>query len=53
VNSVHEVGTARRVRAFHIMPGLSSPEGELHAHDYRVEVIVERRELDERAWCVT
>jgi 6-pyruvoyltetrahydropterin/6-carboxytetrahydropterin synthase len=30
------------------MPGVSGPEGELHAHDYRVEVIVERRELDER-----
>ncbi len=27
------------------MPG---PEGELHAHDYRVEVVVERRELDAR-----
>ncbi len=47
-SGVHEVGTARRVRAFHIMPGVSGPEGELHAHDYRVEVIVERRELDER-----
>jgi 6-pyruvoyltetrahydropterin/6-carboxytetrahydropterin synthase len=47
-SGVHEIGTARRVRAFHIMPGVSGPEGELHAHDYRVEVIVERRELDER-----
>ena len=46
-SGVHEIGTARRVRAFHIMPGVSGPEGELHAHDYRVEVIVERRELDE------
>ena len=38
----------RRVRAFHIMPGVPGPEGELHAHDYRVEVVVERRELDHR-----
>jgi 6-pyruvoyltetrahydropterin/6-carboxytetrahydropterin synthase len=45
---VHEVGTARLVRAFHIMPGAPGPEGELHAHDYRVEVVVERRELDVR-----
>jgi 6-pyruvoyltetrahydropterin/6-carboxytetrahydropterin synthase len=47
-NAVHEVGTARLVRAFHIMPGVPGPEGELHAHDYRVEVVVERQELDER-----
>lgn len=47
-SDVHEVGTARLVRAFHIMPGVPGPEGELHAHDYRVEVVVERRELDDR-----
>jgi 6-pyruvoyltetrahydropterin/6-carboxytetrahydropterin synthase len=39
----------RPVRAFHIMPGVSGPEGELHSHDYRVEVVVERAELDNRA----
>lgn len=45
---MYEVGTARPVRAFHIMPGMAGPEGELHAHDYRVEVVVERPELDPR-----
>lgn len=45
---MHEVGTARRVRALHVLPGVPGPEGELHAHDYRVEVVVERRELDAR-----
>ena len=30
------------------MPGAPLPEGELHAHDYRLEVILERAELDDR-----
>jgi 6-pyruvoyltetrahydropterin/6-carboxytetrahydropterin synthase len=42
------VGTAIEVRAFHVMPGMPGPEGELHAHDYKVEVAVERDELDDR-----
>jgi len=44
-----EVGTATEVRAYHIMPGVEGPEGVLHSHDYRLEVRVERAELDERA----
>jgi 6-pyruvoyltetrahydropterin/6-carboxytetrahydropterin synthase len=28
------------------MPWLPPPEGDLHAHDYRVEVVVERASLD-------
>jgi 6-pyruvoyltetrahydropterin/6-carboxytetrahydropterin synthase len=40
-----EVGLSRSVRAFHIMPGLPGPEGQLHDHDYRVEIVVEREEL--------
>jgi 6-pyruvoyltetrahydropterin/6-carboxytetrahydropterin synthase len=43
---VYEVGTATDVRAFHVMPGVEGPEGELHAHDYRVELLVERAMLD-------
>jgi 6-pyruvoyltetrahydropterin/6-carboxytetrahydropterin synthase len=43
-----EVGVATGVRALHIMPGVEGPEGELHSHDYRLEVIVERAELDDR-----
>jgi len=31
-----EVGLSRGVRAFHIMPGLPGPEGQLHDHDYRI-----------------
>jgi 6-pyruvoyl-tetrahydropterin synthase len=45
----YEVGLSREVRAFHVMPGMPGPEGERHHHDYRIEVVVERRNLDERA----
>jgi 6-pyruvoyltetrahydropterin/6-carboxytetrahydropterin synthase len=45
---MYQVGVATEVRAFHIMPGVEGPEGVLHSHDYRLEVIVERAELDER-----
>ncbi len=41
----YEVGLSREVRAFHMMPGMPGPEGERHHHDYRIEVVVERREL--------
>lgn len=47
-NPVYEVGTATVVRAFHVMPDMEGPEGELHAHDYRLEVVVGREELDTR-----
>src|SRR5215475_3306947 len=43
-----EVGLSRGVRAFHIMPGMPGPEGQLHDHDYRIDVVVDREELDER-----
>src|ERR1700752_4910658 len=43
-----EVGLSRNVRAFHIMPGLPGPEGQLHDHDYRIEIVVDREQLDER-----
>jgi len=43
-----EVGLSRNVRAFHIMPGLPGPEGELHDHDYRIEIVVGRERLDGR-----
>ena len=44
----YEVGLSRTVRAFHIMPGQPGPEGELHDHDYRIDVVVERERLDDR-----
>ena len=43
-----EVGASAELRALHRIPWLPPPEGELHAHDYRVEVVVERATLDER-----
>jgi 6-pyruvoyltetrahydropterin/6-carboxytetrahydropterin synthase len=45
---MYEVGAAVDVRAFHVMPGVEGPEGVLHAHDYRIEVAIEREELDDR-----
>jgi 6-pyruvoyltetrahydropterin/6-carboxytetrahydropterin synthase len=48
VTSMYEVGTAIEVRAFHVMPGVEGPEGQLHAHDYKVEAVVGRADLDER-----
>jgi 6-pyruvoyltetrahydropterin/6-carboxytetrahydropterin synthase len=30
------------------MPGLPGPEGQLHDHDYRIEVVVDREQLDGR-----
>lgn len=44
----YEVGLSRKVNAFHIMPGLPGPEGQLHDHDYRIEIVVDREQLDDR-----
>ncbi len=43
-----EVGASAALRALHRIPWLPPPEGDLHAHDYRVEIVVERAALDER-----
>jgi 6-pyruvoyltetrahydropterin/6-carboxytetrahydropterin synthase len=43
-----EVGASAGLRALHRLPWLPPPEGELHAHDYRVEVVIERAALDGR-----
>ena len=43
-----EVGASAALRALHRIPWLPPPEGDLHAHDYRVEVVVARAALDER-----
>jgi 6-pyruvoyltetrahydropterin/6-carboxytetrahydropterin synthase len=45
---MYQVGTAIAFTAQHIMPGVEGPEGELHEHDYRLEVVVEREKLDDR-----
>ena len=34
------------------MPGMPPPEGERHSHDYRLDVVVRRDELDERGMVV-
>jgi 6-pyruvoyltetrahydropterin/6-carboxytetrahydropterin synthase len=49
---MYETGTAVEVRALHCMPGMPPPEGELHAHDYRLEVVAHRGELDEQGMVV-
>jgi 6-pyruvoyltetrahydropterin/6-carboxytetrahydropterin synthase len=49
---VYETGTALEVRAFHVMPGMPPPEGERHSHDYRLDVVVRRENLDERGMVV-
>jgi 6-pyruvoyl-tetrahydropterin synthase len=49
---VYETGTALQVRAFHVMPGMPPPEGERHSHDYRLDVVVRRDDLDERGMVV-
>ena len=36
------------MRALHVMPDVEGPEGELHTHDYRIEVVVECERLDDR-----
>ena len=41
-----EVGLAVRFTASHVMEGMEGPEGVLHSHDYRVEAVVGRAELD-------
>jgi 6-pyruvoyltetrahydropterin/6-carboxytetrahydropterin synthase len=45
---MYEVGYSSSFPALHVMPGMPGPEGRLHEHDYRLEVVVERTELDDR-----
>ena len=43
-----EVGASRPLRALHRLPWGTPDEREPHAHDYRIDVVVERDGLDER-----
>ena len=43
-----EVGASAPLRAFHRLPWMTGPEAEPHAHEYRIELVVERAQLDER-----
>jgi 6-pyruvoyltetrahydropterin/6-carboxytetrahydropterin synthase len=46
--TVYEVGVSKSLVAWHVMPDMEGPEGELHSHDYRLDIVVSRAELDER-----
>lgn len=43
----YEAGLAVSFEASHVMEGMEGPEGVLHSHDYRVEAVVGRAELDD------
>ncbi|MDQ3981913.1 MAG: 6-carboxytetrahydropterin synthase [Actinomycetota bacterium] len=45
---MYEVGLSKSFVAWHVMVGVEGPEGELHSHDYRVEIVLSRAELDGR-----
>jgi 6-pyruvoyltetrahydropterin/6-carboxytetrahydropterin synthase len=47
-----EVGASAQLRALHRIPWLPPPEGDLHEHEYRVEVVIERAALDGRGMVV-
>ena len=49
---MYEVGLSQRFRALHVMPDDPGPEGTLHAHDYRLDVVVRRDDLDDRGMVV-
>ncbi|MCA1844780.1 MAG: 6-carboxytetrahydropterin synthase [Actinobacteria bacterium] len=51
-DAMYETGTSVTVRALHRMPGMEGPEGRLHHHDYRLEVVAGRRGLDEAGMVV-
>jgi 6-pyruvoyltetrahydropterin/6-carboxytetrahydropterin synthase len=48
MSSGFEVGASAPLTALHVMPGAPPPEGELHAHDYRIEIVAARSQLDDR-----
>ena len=43
---MHMTGTSGSFTASHVMPGVEGPEGVLHSHDYRVDVVVCKDKLD-------
>jgi 6-pyruvoyltetrahydropterin/6-carboxytetrahydropterin synthase len=47
-----EVGASADLRALHRIPWLPPPEGDLHEHEYRVEVVIARASLDGRGMVV-
>jgi 6-pyruvoyltetrahydropterin/6-carboxytetrahydropterin synthase len=47
-----EVGASADLRALHRIPWLPPPEGDLHEHEYRVELVIERATLDGRGMVI-
>ena len=47
---MYAVGTVPRCSAWHVMPGDPGPEGHLHTHDYRLELVVESSQLRGKGW---
>jgi 6-pyruvoyltetrahydropterin/6-carboxytetrahydropterin synthase len=52
MTSGFEVGASADLRALHRIPWLPPPEGDLHEHEYRVEVVIERGTLDGRGMVI-
>jgi 6-pyruvoyltetrahydropterin/6-carboxytetrahydropterin synthase len=52
MSSGFEVGASADLRALHRIPWLPPPEGDLHEHEYRVEVVIERATLDGRGMVI-
>ena len=44
----YEVGAKAPLRALHRLDWMTGPEGDLHEHEYRIELVVGRATLDER-----
>ena len=51
MSELFSAGTRATVRAIHQMP-VEGPEGELHSHDYQIEVVVESQQLDDSGMVV-
>ena len=45
---MYEIGLSKSFVSWHVMPDMEGPEGELHSHDYRIDVVVTRDDLDDR-----
>jgi 6-pyruvoyltetrahydropterin/6-carboxytetrahydropterin synthase len=45
---MYEVGLSKSFTAWHVMPDIPGPESTRHQHEYKLDVVVSRQELDER-----
>ncbi|MDQ3661599.1 MAG: 6-carboxytetrahydropterin synthase [Actinomycetota bacterium] len=49
---MYEVGLSKSFSAWHVMPDTPGPEGIPHQHQYRLDVVVSRKDLDDREMVV-